>query len=301
MTCLHCGAETSNGLALCEMCRYAAGEWLTYLPVHFRNLARNRQPGRPNGTLGAAGQWLIRRGETDPSLIQQALGKAMNDLTTWARCLADDRGVELPEAESEADTAAALCALFADHLTSIATLEWAGQFLRDIRKHERALAALTEVAVPGWYAGTCRQVTGRDMEGNTYTCGTATYVIPGLRWLTCTGCGATTAARDHLPFVLEEAADWVARPMRLAEAIVALVDTELSVPRLHKRIAKWGERGRIAEVRRIGREHTFDVLTERIVVVECGVEPARYRFGEVLDVLLAEGATRLDGRERMGA
>ena len=273
MTCLSCSAEVTNGLALCEMCRYAAGEWLTYLPVHFRNLARNRQPGRPNGSMGTSGQWLIRRGETDPSLIQQALGRVMNDLTTWARCLADDRSVELPDAASEAETVTALCSLFTDHLTSIATLEWAGQFVRDLRKHERALAALTETAVPGWYAGACRQVTGRDMEGNVYTCGTDTYVIPGLRWLTCSGCGATTAARDHLPLVLEEAREWVARPKALAGALVALLDTEQSIERLYDRIRKWRSLGWLEGTRKLDEDGD-------------PVGPYWYQLGDVLDLVL---------------
>lgn len=292
MNCLSCGATTTNGLALCDLCRYAVTEWLESLPAHFRNLSRDRRPGRPNGSLGGSGTWLIRQGEVDTSLIQTALGKAMNDLTTWARALADDRGVETPEAETEADTVAALCAWFTEHLTSISTLEWAGQFIREIDKHNRALSALTAL-IPGWYAGQCRQVTGRSMEGDIFTCGTDTYVIPGVRWLTCPGCGATTAARDHLPIVLEEASDWYARPMRLAEAIVALVDSELSVRRLYERIHKWGQRGDItAAVRPTTRVHKFDFATEQIVVGEEEVGQPRYRLGDVLDVLATRGATR---------
>jgi len=87
-------------------------------------------------------------------------------------------------------------------------------------------------------------------------------------------------ASDHLTVILEEAQGWVAPPMRLAEALVALVDTELSVPRLHKRISKWGERGRIAAHRH--RDSEGD---------EYG--PKRYRLGDVLDLLHAEGSTRL--------
>ena len=295
MNCLHCRAETTNGLALCETCQYGVGVWLTYLPIHFRNLSRNQRPGRPNGSMGTSGQWLIRRGEVDPSLIPKALDKAHNMLTTWQRVLLDDRGVEVCETETEAEAATVLCGLFADHLTSIATLEWAGQFVRDVGKHEKALSELTQTAVPGWYAGTCRQTTGRDMEGNTYICGTETYVVPGLTWVTCSGCGATTAARDHLPVILEEARGWVARPKALAEAIVALVDTEQSPRRLFERIHKWGQRGRIDAIRRMTRDYAYDDATEQIVVVDVEVGHPKYRLGEVLDRLAVEGATRLNG------
>lgn len=293
MTCLNCRAETTNGLALCETCQYGVGVWLTYLPIHFRNLSRNQRPGRPNGSMGTAGTWLIRRGEIDPSLIPKALDQAHNMLTTWARAFTDDRTTDLPDAaDTEAQTVTALCEWFTDHLTSVATLEWAGQFVRDIGKHERALSELTQSAVPGWYAGTCRQVTGRDMEGNVYICGTETYVVPGLTWVTCSGCGATTAARDHLPVILEEARGWVARPKALAEAVVALVDTEQSPRRLFERIHKWGQRGRIKAIRRVTRDYAYDEAAERIVVVDVEVGNPKYRLGEVLDRLAVEGATR---------
>ena len=43
-TCLHCGSTTSNGLALCELCRRKALADLQFIPVYFRNLARWRSP-----------------------------------------------------------------------------------------------------------------------------------------------------------------------------------------------------------------------------------------------------------------
>ena len=40
--CLHCAAETSNGLALCDLCRRAAETCLEFIPIYFGNLARWR-------------------------------------------------------------------------------------------------------------------------------------------------------------------------------------------------------------------------------------------------------------------
>lgn len=266
MTCLSCSAETTNGLTLCGACRTKATIDLEYLPVYFRNLDRWR-PGRSGARLVPGSrepQGAFTKPDTQGDRISRALNEAGADLTGWARCLADDRAVELPtQSTDEADTIAAVCHLLASHLTSIATLGWGGEFARAVARRERTLRALTETVVPGWYAGACRR------------CATATYVVPGLTWVTCPGCGTTTYARDHLDTVLDEAREWVARPMRLAEAGVALVDTEQSVPRLHKRISKWGERGRIPVVR-----------TTRYA-------PKRYRFGDVLDQLRAEGETPL--------
>lgn len=286
MNCLSCTAETTNGLALCEQCRISASVYLEFLPVYFRNLARWR-PGSAGSRPLPGSREPREVGQADSDHVTRALDAASNDIGTWARCLADDRGLLPPTADTEAEQVTVLCRWLNENLTSIATLEWCGEFLRSdwredderqgIGCHEHILRSLTELVAPGWYAGACRH------------CEVPTYVVPGLTWVTCGGCGATTYARDHLETVLNEARDWVARPMRLAEAIVALVDTEQSVPRLHKRISKWGERGRIEGLRRLDDDGDE-------------VGPKRYRLGEVLDVLFAEGETRLGDEDvRMGA
>lgn len=264
MTCLSCQATTDNGLVLCERCRASASVYLEFLPVYFRNLARWR-PGRAGSRPVPASREPATLGQgVGDDRVSRALDEVGNDITTWARCLADDRGVDLPSRDDEGSTIAALCRTLTENLTSIATLSWAGEFVGVMARHEATLRALTEKVAPGWYAGACKR------------CGFATHVVPGLTWVTCGACGVTTYARDHLDTVLDEARGWVARPMRLAEAAVALLDTEMSVPRLHKRISKWGEREQIDVV----RDGNYD--------------PKRYRFGEVLDKLLSEGATRLD-------
>jgi len=298
MNCYHCGAETTNGLALCELCRRKVETDLEFLPVYFRNLARWR-PGRAGSRPVPGSRVLYRDTISDGSgdRIWRALDEAGNDLTGWARKLADDRGLEIPNGgDNEAEQAVVLCGWLRDHLTSIATLEWCGEFMRSyfdrdrkqekapqgIGHHERQLRELTEAVMPGWYAGACR------------VCTLPTHVVPGLTWVTCTGCGTTTYARDHLDVILVEARPWVARPKRLAEAIVALVDTEQSVTRLYERIKKWGTRGRIPAIREM-RVNDFDSE------IEAG--PKRFRLGDVLDRLSAEGSTRLDARgdERIGA
>ena len=218
------------------------------------------------------------RGTGTGDRISDTLDETYNALLTWARALVDDRpylarllarldAAREAERITEAEAVVWLCKGFTRYLTSVATLGWAGEFVRDLAAHEERLSRFTQDYVPGWYAGACQR------------CEAATYVVPGLTWVTCAGCGATTYARDHLEVVLNEARGWVARPMRLAEAVVALVDTEASVPRLHKRISKWGERGQIETVRRLDADGDE-------------VGPKRHRLGDVLDRLLTEGATR---------
>lgn len=302
MNCLHCNAPTSNGLALCEMAQAKASADLEFLPVYFRNLARWR-PGRA-GSRPVPGSRVLYEGERMPGTgdrISDALDEVHNALTTWARALSNDRPTpprpltmadavlfgELSDDVAEAlsdDQALAvswLCIGFTHHLTSIATIDWCAAFVAELGQHEARLQELTPL-VPGWYAGGCKR------------CGVATYVVPGMTWVTCGGCGTTTHAGDHLEVILEEARGWVDRPKALAEAVVVLVDTELSVPRLYDRIRQWSARGRLEAARRTRRGYAWSIEEERIVVAPEEVGHARYRLGDVLDLLRAEGGTRLN-------
>ncbi|MBU2693854.1 hypothetical protein [Pimelobacter sp. 30-1] len=269
-SCLHCAAETTNGLALCDLCQVRAATALEFVPVYFRNLARWR-PGRAGvkQVPGSRVLWDGAHHDRSGDRVGRALGEAGSDLTTWARALADDRNLPLPTADDEPAVVAVTCRLLAQHLASIGTLEWAGAFVRQLATHEELLRRLTEDVAPGWYAGSCRS------EVDGALCGADTYVVPGLTWVTCRGCGITTYARDHLATILEEARGWVARPKELAEVLVALHDSETSVPRLYDRIRKWSARGRIQAVRRLDDDGDQ-------------VGPKRYRLGEVLDLLAAE-------------
>lgn len=287
--CLHCGAETSNGLALCELCQRKAATILEFLPIYFRNLARWR-PGR-TGSRQVPGSRVLYdgavRGAGTGDRISDTLDETANALTTWARALVGDRphlgrlldrlaAARAAETITEAQAVAWLCAGFTRYLTSMSTLGWCGEFVRDLSVHEERLRVLTEVYVPGWYAGACRH------------CSAGVYVVPGLTWVTCGSCGASSAARDHREVIVGEAAEWVARPKPMAEAIVALVDTEPSVPRLHARIRQWSKRGDLKPIHHTTRGYAWDDDTERMVVVDEETGHARYRLGDVLDLVLRD-------------
>lgn len=287
MKCLSCGADVTNGLALCDLCQRKVTTDLHYLPIYFRNLAR-WQPGR-------AGSRAVP-GSREPSgftsarmdRVSDALDECMTTLTTFVRMLtesrpqlldihpleaafADLRGSHLDERE----TAWWICNALERWLTSIAVTDWCDRFVIEISEHEAILRGLTEAVAPGWYAGGCKG------------CGYATHVVPGLTWITCSFCGTTTSARDHLKTVLDEARGWRARPKALAEAVVALVDCEDSVVRLHERIKKWATRGRIVGERRL------DIEGDE-------VGPKRYMLGDVLDLVLMPGV-KVEASERIGA
>lgn len=303
MTCLHCGATTDNGLVLCELCRYGASKRFEVLPVYFRNLARWR-PGRAGSRPVPGSRVLydgaVRSADSTGDRISDRLNEALVALSTWGRALVDDRGTferpltfvdaalmdDLPEeiADDKALVFTWLCLGLEHHLVSIATLEWAGEMMRDLGYHEARLRGLIDL-VPGWYAGSCRRrVT---MES---TCGASLYVMPGLTWVTCGSCGSNTPARDHLEVILDEARDWIARPKPLAEALVALVDSEPSVSRLYTRIRQWAHQGDLTPIRHTTRDHVWSEELQDLVVADVEVGHARYRFGDVLDRVLANGA-----------
>ena len=275
-----CGAETTNGLALCDLCQSKARLVLAVLPVYFRNCSRWR-PGRAGSRPVPASREPSGPSAGKGDRVEQALDAASNELRTWARALVEDRPylakvldemtADLPD---EVQMVTRLSAFFEEHLTSITTLDWCGEFVHTLSQHEVTLRLLTERVAPGWYAGGCR------------SCGSGTYVVPGITWVTCGGCGATTYARDHLEVVLNEARDWVARPKALAEAVVALVDTEASVPRMLERIKKWSQRDQLTAYRALDAEGDE-------------VGPKRYRLGDVLDRMTAPA--RVAASERMRA
>lgn len=281
--CLSCGTETTNGLALCDLCRRAATTYLEFIPVHFGNLARWR-PGRagsrpvpgsrePHGALG------VSQGDR----VARCLDEVGNDLTTRVRQLVDDRGVEVPYAADETNTVRVACWLLNENLVSISTLDWCGDLVTDLRQIEGRLRRMSEQVVPGWYAGACR------------TCGTSTYVMPGVTWVTCQGCGATSHVTTHLEVVLTEARGWVARPKALAEAVVALIDTELSVPKVYARIRQWAAADHLTPTLATKRDYEWSVEEERFVVATVTTGHARYHFGQVLDMVLAEGSGHARG------
>jgi hypothetical protein len=284
------------------LCQRGARLIFEYLPIYFRNLARWR-PGR-TGSRQVPGSRVLYDGplriDGTGDKISDRLDEAMNAMTTWARLLVKDRPHhprpltyvdavltgDIPDdladtlTDDQPAVVAALCVAFERHLTSISTLDWCGDFVRDLARHETVLRGLTEEMIPGWYAGGCRH------------CGVPTYVLPGFTWVTCGGCGATTYARDHLDVIIDEASDWIARPMRIAEATVALVDTEQSISRLYERIMKWEQRGKLPGIRRTQRDHVYSPEVDGIVVATVEVGPARFHFGTVLGLIFTEGQTR---------
>lgn len=267
MTCDNCGADTTNGLALCQACRAWFLVNAEFIPVYYRNLSR----WRPSSASGAkrvrqvAPPMPSMPGSSSSDHIGNTLEEAHTDLLRLTEDLAGARPqyarvIARISAMEEETFVHLACALLTKYVDSLTTLSWIKGIVTGISEIETTLREKTELAIPGWYAGACK------------LCQTPTHVVPGLTWVTCQGCGATTHASDHLPIILEEARDWVAHPGQLAGALVALLDAEVSPFHLRKRISNWGNRDKLTPIRRLDSEGD-------------PTGPKKFRLGDVLTLL----------------
>jgi len=270
MRCEHCYAETSNGLALCEMCTLLLSKTLEWIPTYFVSLARWR-PGSA-GVRSVPGSREPRLVSSGTDRVSRLLDEAGALMVGWARALVDDRPqLDMPASNGEASSVRVACLFLSEHLTTIGTVPWAGDIVTETVILEGRLRKLTEAVTPGWYAGQCK------------VCEADTFMVPGLTWVTCQSCGRAAHATECLETIIGEARGWVASPKALAGFLVATHHEHESVLRMYELIRKWGQReGKTAK----SGEPLRSLTAVRKVDADgdpCG--PKRYRLDDVLRML----------------
>jgi len=274
MRCLNsdCGAETTNGLALCKRCQQTLTVALVNVGAFYTDALRIR-PGervRVKSTFQSAPPPPTAV-TFDPVTVATGFVDAI--VIGWVRNLEDDRpGIDQPP-----DDVAKACAWLENHVPTIVTLEWAGEMLREIRQCERRLQQLIDRSDTGWYAGVCGNEIGREWTGNgvqPVTCERSLYGTMGTSWVRCPECGRTWDAGQRREVMLREARDEMAPVSVIARAVVGLLDTEVSVQRLANRIDQWVKRGKL---------HDLGVR-----VLDDGKPHRVYRLGDVFDLLGVE-------------
>lgn len=301
-----CDAETANGLALCKRCRTTASVALENVATYHADLfslggQHDLEKRRATGVTDPTGTAASREDtERDPADLAAAETKAQ--LVGWTIALQSDR----PGLDTPRDTVLAISRFLAKHLASIATLEWAGEFLRELLVLERRLRTIVERGKGRWYAGICSAVLEPerphdqssctcachlgaddcDVEGGScgpeyaviaaVLCQHDLYAIPGTSYVRCPICRTSHSVTARRSILLEEARETVLPLGTIAQVCVSLLDGEPSVERLYKRISKWTERGQL-------EDYGVRVLTGK---------PQRvYRLGDVLDTLIGEVST----------
>lgn len=295
MTCLHCGAEVTNGLALCATCRQTLRVGLVNVAAYHADVLRI-QPGQRVKVRSAYRSTPppAVRAPYDP--ISNVAAAVDNMLSTWCRALTDDR----PGIGHAPLGAVRQCAWLEGHLRSIATLEWAGELLRDVTASERRLQRILDRSDTGWYAGICGAVLEdeRAHDGTTCMCAChnghdcpcdipggcgsevamiaavvcerGLYATPGHGWIRCPECGTTYDAASRRDTMMAEAREELAPVSVIARIVVGLVDTEQSVERLTNRIDQWVSRGQLHDL----GVRVLDGRPRRV-----------YRIGDVFDLV----------------
>lgn len=267
LTCLHCTADT-NGVVLCSRCQTTAGKALSNISAYHADLfslpAQTFGLRRSNRVSDPTGSAVSLAAASDP--IEDAVAATRNLLATWVRVLLDDR----PQLHAPADHVEAMGRLLGQQVRSIATLEWAGEFLREVLALELRLRRIVEANKGRWYAGVCGTVL--DPETGVF-CTRVLYADPEVDHVWCPVCRTTWPVRDRRLILLEQARDVETNIAVIARAALALLDGEPSAARLEARIQKWADRGKLER-----RGHVdLDGHVRKV-----------YRVGDVLDLLLAD-------------
>ncbi|MFT4081173.1 MAG: hypothetical protein QM638_01175 [Nocardioides sp.] len=296
LTCLHCGASTTNGLVLCQRHLHALSEALTNLAAYYadteslkpmRHSVRvRRAPASQVPSLGAGGDGWGR--------VDAAMYDAENTLTTWCRTLADDRGLTPPciDLRDLPSSVRRLASWLESYATTVATLGWAAECLRDLRRTAHALRRVLDDADTGHFIGRCGAEVGRQdgQDGQVLTCPRGLYALEGESWKTCPECGHSHDVAARRAALKQATADELAPLRVVARAVVLLVPGEPSVERMIQRIKKWVQREQLDDY---GLRHYDD---------GSGPDPVarkHYRIGDVL--ALVERDTRRIDASRCGS
>lgn len=271
--CLSCGAESSNGLTFCDRCRETFTVACVNVAAYFADVDRIR-PGERVKVRSAYRSSPPPGVDAPRDPISDALDYVATIVYGWCQNLEDDRGASGLPATTELR-----CGWLEHHRDSIATLEWAGECLRELLDCERMLRRILDKADTGRYAGVCGNEIGRqevDGEVSPVYCARHLYGTVGTAWVTCPECGRCWDGEERRERMRKDAANELAPVRTIARIVVELTD-EPSVERLIRRIEKWVDRGQLPD-------YGVRVLDGR---------PRRvYRIGDVLRLVAGEVAPK---------
>lgn len=270
MNCLHCGADTTNGLALCARCLNTLSIACTNVAAYFTDVEKI-QPGEriptrgvPKSTPppGADGERIDR--------ISEALDHVTAIVAGWGRNLVDDR----PGSGSMPTTVVRVLGWLESHRTTIATLEWGGECLRELRQCERMLQRLLDRSDTGRFIGICSSEIGADTETDEMLlCDRALYAPESVSWVTCPQCGVSWPVAERRRLLADATRDELAPVRVIARVIVGLLPGQLSEERVTRRIEQWVRRGQLQDY----GVRVIDGKPRRV-----------YRVGDVLEIVLGE-------------
>ncbi|MCZ3386316.1 MAG: hypothetical protein LH630_04995 [Actinomycetia bacterium] len=274
MNCNRCTAATSNGLALCATCQQTLRVSLVNVASFHTDVLRI-QPGQRVRVRSAYQSTPPPETQVKIDPITRATGHVDAIVIGWVRNLQDDRpGISQPP-----NDVAKACGWLEGHVTTISTLKWAGDCVREMVECELTLQRIIDRSDTGWYAGVCGNELGREIREHedddvrTITCPRNLYGTQGSSWVRCPECGRTWPTEERRALMIAEARDQVAPVRVVARAVVGLMDGQTSVERLTRRIEQWIARG---------------VLRDLGTRVLDGKPRKVYNLGEVFDLVTGD-------------
>lgn len=191
--CGHCARPVSDGAALCAGCTTRLRRELRSIPelVEDLHITLARQDRLTPRQLGRGGDSPVAW--KDPASV--ALADLRGYLTSWVRCIADERGLAITHLR---DTSPACAAWLVHYLPIVRHHQAAGELLAEIDRSATAARAVTDLPPNSsrFLVGPCPEVnddTGVWCDGEVWANIPTTTDIPALlRCRTCTTSWDTT-------------------------------------------------------------------------------------------------------------
>jgi hypothetical protein len=261
--CVICDRPTPDGYA-CVACavdrpRQLLAEITDMLGAATDVAHRQARHGTGGGASGKPGSALpLDLGAT------ARLDAVRTALTTWARHVAEERGVTVPTGPQDPIHVAARW--MAAHCEWMRHRPEAEQWITDVHKAHRVIRGIAEPGQHRVIVGLC-------------DCGKTLYAVAGRQTVTCKDCELTwdvddsrDALRGHLDDRLVTAAE--------AAHLAGFLDTDRSAVQIRKLVNKWSERGQLAKHGDIRVKHQHrDACQSGCAAVMDVIDT--YRFGDI--------------------
>lgn len=233
LECGNCARPVADGAALCTTCATGLGDALREVPDLLDDLlvTLSRQD-----RMGAGGKAGSPDEQPAPRLdASRTLDALVNEVTTWARELAERHHLEIPMPVRLGQDARL-------HSAAVAA-DWLADHVGLVRSHPAALEA--HDGITGAIAAARRRVdrpVPLAYRGPCGNCGAPLYATPGAAHVTCSECRETYDDDVVRAWLLEEAADQLVTTAELSAALTGLSGETVKVGT----IRSWRSRGKIA-------------------------------------------------------
>jgi hypothetical protein len=156
--------------------------------------------------------------------------QAVNACVTWARHIAETRGVPGPTASTPATSVLAACTWLVAYIDAIRMDEAAGEMFARLTDLEASIDATVDRTEPDLYAGKCDKPDVRSdlIDGRivtrTATCGAELYARMDAAKVKCQACGAEYEMAARREWLLAQIPDVIESTAAIANGLTSLLE-----------------------------------------------------------------------------